>query len=365
MMAHRLVLTAQMPAARVRAPLQPVPFPKVTVLLGDPSLPDTLKRNGQFNPEDFETIQRMKDALAELGDYEFTFIDNHQSLPRTLTADPPPFVLNLCDEGYRNKPELELHVPALLEMLDIPYSGAPPTCLGLCYNKHLVTSMAQSMDIPIPMESFLGPDDTVATLPSTFPALIKPNFGDSSFGITKDAVVDNASEILSYVDWLRNTYGPCPILIQEFLTGPEYSVGIVGNPGMTFRVLPVLEVDYSKLEPELPRILGYESKWLPDSPWWNQITYHKANLDEETRRQLSDYASVLFERLGCRDYARFDFRTDANGTVKLLEVNPNPGWCWDGKFNMMAGFAGLRYADLLRLILKAAQERVSVNSHVS
>src|SRR3546814_8063957 len=73
---------------------------------------------------------------------------------------------------------------------------------------------------------------------------------------------------------------------------------------------------------------------------------------------MTDYSCLMFERLGCRDYARFDFRADAAGTPKLLEVNPNPGWCWDGKFNLMAAFDGLRYADLLRLILEAAQNRV-------
>ena len=74
---------------------------------------------------------------------------------------------------------------------------------------------------------------------------------------------------------------------------------------------------------------------------------------------MTDYANILFERLGCRDYARFDFRADAAGEVKLLEVNPNPGWCWDGKLNLMAEMAGLRYSDLLRLILEAAEERVA------
>ncbi|MBV8492314.1 MAG: D-alanine--D-alanine ligase, partial [Alphaproteobacteria bacterium] len=148
-------------------------------------------------------------------------------------------------------------------------------------------------------------------------------------------------------------------LIQEFLTGPEYSIGIVGNPGANCRVLPILEVDYSALNPELPRLLTYESKWIPDSPYWSQIAYREARLDEDTRRKMTDYANILFERLGCRDYARFDFRADAAGEIKLLEVNPNPGWCWDGKLNLMAEMAGLRYPDLLRFILEAAQERVA------
>ena len=72
---------------------------------------------------------------------------------------------------------------------------------------------------------------------------------------------------------------------------------------------------------------------------------------------MIDYSNILFERLGCRDYARFDFRADAEGEIRLLEVNPNPGWCWDGKMNIMAGFQGMRYSELLGQILLAAVER--------
>jgi D-alanine-D-alanine ligase len=143
------------------------------------------------------------------------------------------------------------------------------------------------------------------------------------------------------------------------LTGPEYSIGIIGNPGQGYRILPPLEVDYSRLDPGLPQLLPYESKWVPDSPYWTQIGYREARLDEEARRKIVDYSNILFERLGCRDYARFDFRADAEGEIRLLEVNPNPGWCWDGKLNLMAEMAGLRYSDLLKLIIEAAQERVA------
>jgi len=363
MMAQRIILTAEAPP-RVLS-VKSAGVRKVMVVLGDPSLPDTVKLGGKFNEEDYQTIQRMKHALEELPDYEVSYLDNHQTLIRRLQTEPPDFVFNLCDEGFQNDAFKELHVPALLEMLNIPYTGAGPSCLGLCYNKGLVRSIAQALDVPVPSETYLGPDDNVATLPSTFPALIKPNFGDSSIGITKDAVVHNADELLNYIEWLRNTFNFCGILIQEFLTGTEYSVGIVGNPGLTYKVLPPLEVDYSKLPADLPRILGYESKWDPESPYWKLIAYKEATLDDEAKRLLFDYSNILFERLDCRDYARFDFRMDAQGTIKLLEVNPNPGWCWDGKYNFMAGFEGIRYAELLGMILDAAQERISTKREIS
>ncbi len=363
MMAHRLVLTARatrQPAVPQAQTLRRIP--QVTVLLGDPSLPDTVKVDGKFNPIDIDTIERLKLALAELSDYKFSYIDDHQSLARTLRAEPPAFVFNLCDEGFWNRATMELHIPALLDMHGIPHSGAGAASLGLCYNKNLVRGFAESIDIPTPMESYIGPDDTVATLPATFPAFVKPNFGDSSVGITKDAVVHNSTELMAYIEWLRSTFGRCAILIQEFLAGTEYSVGVVGNPGLSYRVLPALQVDYSELPEGLPPILCYESKWLPDSPYWDRVKYSEADISDDQRRTLYDHSNTLFERLGCRDYARFDFRADTNGVIKLMEVNPNPGWCWDGKFNMMAGYAGLRYSDLLRLIIEAAQDRVFSDS---
>ena len=359
MVAHRLFVTSDAPRRARRMPRRAALFSDTTVILGDPNLPDPVKRNGRFNEEDAETVERFKTALGELPDYRFRFLDNHASLFADLRANRPHFVLNFCDEGFNNDAFMEMHVPAMLEMLDIPYSGAGPACLGLCYNKSLVRGIAQAIDVPVPAETYFNSDDLAATIPSVFPALIKPNYGDSSIGITKDAVVHTWEEAITCLGRLRAQMPGCPILIQEFLTGPEYSVGIIGNPGQGYRVLPPLEVDYSRLDPALPQLLPYESKWIPDSPYWMQISYREARLDEEGRRKMIDYSNILFERLGCRDYARFDFRADAEGEIRLLEVNPNPGWCWDGKLNLMAEIAGLRYSDLLKLIIEAAQERVA------
>lgn len=365
MMAHRMFLTSRAPRELSLPTVgkRSILLPDVTVIMGDPTLTDLVKREGQFNQEDFETINKLRDALNELPGYKYNYVNTHAGLLDTLRSNPPQFVLNLCDEGFMNDPLMELHVPAMLEMLGIPYTGAGPACLGLCYNKALVNGIAQTLDVPVPLETFFNPDDQSATLPSVLPALVKPNTGDSSVGITQKAVVYSAEELIAYIDSLRATLPGRALLIQEFLSGPEYSVGIIGNPGLTSHVLPVLEVDYSGLQSGLPQILSYESKWEPDSPYWTQIKYHEARIDEETRRKLVDYSSVLFERLACRDYARFDFRADAKGEIKLLEVNPNPGWCWDGKLNYMASYEGMRYADLLRLIIEAAQERVAAQNH--
>jgi D-alanine-D-alanine ligase len=332
----------------------------VTVVMGDPRLPDAVKLGGTFNPEDMETIKRLKDALSELPAFKFRYLDNHATLDRDLSELRTDLVFNLCDEGLDNDPFKELHVPAMLDALGLPYTGGSPAALAACYDKGLVRAVAMTLDVPVPLETYVRPGDQGATLPSVFPALLKPNYGDSSQGITKDAVVKNEKALLDYLDKLRVEFPKRPVLVQEFLTGAEYSVALVGNPDQGLRALPLLEVDFSKLDPKLPKILGYESKWEPTSPYWTQIRYQEATLPDQAQQQMIEHSMRLFERLGCRDYARFDFRADSKGEIKLLEVNPNPGWCWDGKVNLMAGFQGMRYSDLLGQILQAAVERLSI-----
>ena len=360
MMARRNLLTARAPRRRSgRRPSRTRPL-EITVLMGDPRLPDEIKRGGVFNPEDLETIRRLKEALGELPDCSFQYVDDHPGLLGTLQAKRPALVFNLCDEGFRNDALMELHVPALLEMLAIPYSGGGPACLALCYDKSWVAAIAQSLGIEVPLESYFDPNDQAATLPSVFPALLKPARGDSSIGITQDAVVHDPEGLMRYLARLREELPGRSVLVQEFLSGPEYSVGVLGNPGTGIDILPVLEVDYSGLDEGLPRILGYESKWIPDSSYWDQIRYLEATLSDDLRRVLTDASLRLLERLECRDYARFDFRLDAAGVPRLLEVNPNPGWCWDGKLNLMAGFAGMSYSELLGRILEAAITRLGM-----
>jgi D-alanine-D-alanine ligase len=191
-----------------------------------------------------------------------------------------------------------------------------------------------------------------------FPVLVKPNFGDSSFGITQRSVAYNPEELTNAISEIRERFGyDKPILAEEFLTGKDLSVGIIGNPPESYTVLPIVEEDYSSLPEGLPRICGYEAKWLPESPYFKIHSIH-AELPEAVERKLVEWCLKLFERLECRDYVRFDWRLDAHGNPKLLEVNPNPGWCWDGHLAKMAAIAGLTYSDMLGAILKASEARL-------
>lgn len=332
----------------------------VVVVFGDPTKPDPLKPLRIFDDDDFYTIDQLKDALREIKGYQFSYLTNHDTLIQDLTKlkGKVDLVMNLCDEGYDNDARKELHVPAVLEVLDIPYTGARPQCLAHCYDKSLVRGIAKEMGIPVPDAFFINPEATTFEMPISGPVLVKPNFGDSSFGITQRCVANSVEELFNAISEIREGFGyDKPILVEDFLTGKDLTVGIIGNPPESYTVLPISEEDYSALPPELPKICGYEAKWLPDSPYWN-IKSRTADLADETEKIIVECSLKLFERLECRDYARFDWRLDADGDPKLLEVNPNPGWCWDGHLAKMAKTAGMSYVDMLTAILKAAKQRL-------
>jgi D-alanine-D-alanine ligase len=364
MMERRIIATAV-----VRKDWTPVKRKKeltnnIVVILGDPTKPDPLKPLCIFDDDDFYTIDQLKNALRELGKYDFTYLSNHDSLYNDLVRLKPKtdFVLNLCDEGYYNDAKKELHVPSLLEMLDCPYTGGGPQSLAFCYDKSLVRGIAVEMQIPVPEGIFVKPGDDTFELTFGFPVIVKPNFGDSSFGITQRSVANTIEEVVNAISEIRGKFGyEKPILVEEFLTGKDLTVGIIGNLPESYTVLPIIEEDYSALPPELPRICGYEAKWQPDSPYWNCKSI-PANLAEATEKLLVECCLKLFERLECRDYCRFDWRLDSKGNPKILEVNPNPGWCWDGHLAKMAKIAGMSYSQMLGAILQAAEERLSIQS---
>jgi D-alanine-D-alanine ligase len=365
MMEHRRIITAA--AKKSWTPVRKRPreqLKNVVVVMGDPHKQDIIKPQSVFDEDDFYTIEQLTNALSQLRGYKFTYMNNHNTLIEDLAKQSGKIdlVLNLCDEGFCNDARKELHVPATLEMLKIPYTGAGPQCLAYCYDKSLVRGIAKEMGIPVPEAFFIKPEDTAFELPFAFPVIVKPNFGDSSFGITRRSVAYSFEELLNAIAEIREKFGyEKPILVEEFLPGKDLSVGIIGNAPSSYTVLPITEEDYSEVPENLPRICGYEAKWSPDSPYWN-IKSVPAHLSEETEKSIVEWCLKLFERLECRDYARLDWRLDSEGNPKLLEVNPNPGWCWDGHLAKMAKIMSLSYPEMLMFILQEAEQRLGIQS---
>mgnify|MGYP001813751771 FL=1 len=332
---------------------------KIAIVTGDPSLPDPTKHGQRYGPADLAVHEQMREAFASLTRYDSLVLESHDGLFERLRAFAPDLVVNFCDTGLFNRPDFEIHIATELELMGLPYTGAPPRAMLLCYDKAIVRLLAESLGVDVPSERFVpGSEVRDATVPS-LPALIKPNTADGSVGITKDALVTTTREAGEYLAWLADELPGRDVLIQEYLPGREFGLALIGNPGLGFEQLPMLEADFSQLPEGYAPILSFESKTDPDSPYWNDIRVVPAELPDEGQRDLGRRCEALFWRLGLRDYGRFDFRTAADGTVKLLEVNPNPAWGYDAKLALMAGFAGWSYAELMERLVLTAWARIT------
>jgi D-alanine-D-alanine ligase len=362
MMERRILLSAKVIKQWTPVKAKYPEVKNVLVLMGDPTRPDIVKPLNIFDDDDFITIDKLKFALTLLPGRGFSYLNSHKTLYNDLLKNKHKidYVFNLCDEGYNNEARKELHIPALLEMLGIQYTGSGPQCLAYCYDKSLIRGVAKEIGVPVARAFFVKSEDNVFDLQIDFPVIAKPNFADSSFGITQKSVANSIEELNDAILKIRHDFGyESSILVEEFLTGKEISVGIIGNPPESYTILPIIEEDYSRLPLDLPKICGYEAKWEPDSPYFNLLRSIPADLAEDVEKQIIEYCVKLFTRLECRDYCRFDFRLDSTGIPRLLEVNPNPGWCWDGHMAKMAGVNNIGYPRLLEMILLAAEQRIS------
>lgn len=331
----------------------------VTVLLGDPRLHYGYNLSNRFEQQDHDAVHTMRDALATLEGYRFRFLDNHDDLWRVLLDGSPSLVLNFCNTGYRNDPARQHHISALLEMLELPYAGAGPESIVLCHHKFLVYALAEDLGIPVPRQVLARTGDAATCERASYPAFIKPNGGDGSAGVDTGSVVNDTAQAKRRLADLDAIEPGQEVLIQEYLPGPEYTVGVIGNPATGYEVLPPLEIDFSALDDDLPPIMTYGSKVDADSPFWRKVAFMPAR-SEGACRKMTGYAGLLFERVGCRDYARMDFRTDSEGEVRLMDLNAHPMWGEGGMLATMAGYRGQSYPRFLESILSAARVRLNL-----
>ncbi len=333
------------------------PNVNVAIVLGDPRLPYSYTLDGKFGDDELQAVEELKEALPTIHGFCFHYLDKHETLIDDLRALRPDLALNLCDTGFRNEWYRSSNVPALLEILNIPYTGATPSGIMLSDDKALSHAAASLRGVPVPSQTFIDLTLKTRRMPQSYPAFIKPNLGMGSYGVGETSIVNDDEEVLQQLERLAPVLEVPEVIAQEFLPGAEYTIGLIGNPETNFTVLPPLEIDFTRLDPELPKILTYDSKANPDSPYWQALRFQQAQLSSELIDEMVGHCTRIFHRLGLRDYARFDFRCDNNGHPRLIDVNCNPTWYKNGKMAMMAAWMGYSYAQFLRLILQSALRR--------
>jgi D-alanine-D-alanine ligase len=294
--------------------------PKVTVLHNAPALPPD-------HPDaaaEFDVVAVANAISAVLGDQGFETAPLSVGPPiddalARLRDTGPDVVVNLV-EGFAGSSLLATQFTALLELAGLPMTGCPSEALALCLSKGRAKALLRGFGLPTAPDIVVSPGDPFPEWNGPWPVIVKPDSEDASLGIDQGSVVNDRAGLADQLARVRAAYGR--VLVEAYLPGPEYNLGMVGLPEP--EPLAAGEVCFAP-RPDAWPILTYAAKWERGSA--DDLACpvrYPARIDPELACRLGRLAAAAFRATACRDYARVDFRLDAWGEPMILEVNPNP-----------------------------------------
>jgi len=286
--------------------------------------------------------------------------DEVAPLVQVLNAAPPDLVFNLA-ESFGGKSALESNVAALLNLLGLRYTGSSPAGLLLAGDKSLTKKVLSFHGIRTPEFAtvFRGALDWAGDI--AFPLIVKPPQEDASLGIRSNSVVHDLRELFTRIDALQSEFQQ-PVLVEEFVEGREFYVGVLGNANV--RALPVMELDFSGFPAGVPRIASWEAKWGDDGAGSGEQfagtkSIFPVDVAPELATRMQEVAVEAFNALRLRDYARIDLRVTDEEDIFVIEVNPNCYLERESEFARAAAEGGLVYDALIARILELALARYS------
>ena len=311
-------------------------------------------------------IEQLETALRAL-DHDVTRVgvaDDVVPVVNALRKLKPELVFNLA-ESFAGISSLESNVAALLNLLDLRYTGSSPAGLLLAGDKTLTKKVLRYHGIQAPDSAtiYRGAVDSVDDI--HFPVIVKPPQEDASIGITNGSVVHDLKELLARMNSLQTEFKQ-PVLVEEFIDGREFYVGVLGN--MEAHALPVIELDFSGLPAGALRIASSEAKWGADGSgagpgaeeseeFAGTKSIFPTDLDEDLVERMQRAAVQAFDALRLRDYARIDLRVTAEGEIFVIEVNPNCYLEQNAEFARAAQKDGTSYQALVARIVELAGAR--------
>lgn len=263
-------------------------------------------------------------------------------------------VFNLC-ESVDDDPLLGGHPAAVLELLDLPFTGSSAMALTVSTDKVLVKRAMQGAGLPTP-GFFLYEGGEVALPPNlTFPLLMKPRWQDASIGIDQESLLCSPEEIGPALAAHFQNFGP--LVVEEYLEGREFNVALLGYPEP--QVMPLAEIDFTGFPVDLFQIVGYRAKWDVDAPeYYTTNRIFPANLPKALAGELRRVATECFRVFNLRDYGRVDMRLDRQGQVQVLEINANPCLSPDAGFPAAVATSGLDYTAMVGELLTMVTKRM-------
>ncbi len=301
----------------------------------------------EFDPP--ETISAISDAIASYG-HAVVHLEATPDLPRVLAEADVDLIFNIA-EGLvgRNR---EAQVPALSELLGIPYTGSDSATLAIALDKALPKKVLKQHDILTPEFQLFETGREKLTPALKFPVIVKPNAEGSSKGIAGTSVADDEPTMRALVKGLIEKYRQ-PALVEEYIPGREFTIGLLGDRRP--RVLPPMEICFKDRDNERP-VYDFQVK----QEWEKHVEYKcPPVVTKEELKALERAARETFDALDCRDVARVDVRMNAKGEVYVLEVNPLPGLTPDySDLVLISKAAGIDYRTLIGEILAGGLKRM-------
>jgi D-alanine-D-alanine ligase len=305
--------------------------------------------------EDTETITWLRDTLQELG--EVVALPWGDDIVARLGAAELDVIFNITEAvAGRNRESL---IPALAEARGLPCTGTDALGLGISLDKYLTKVLAQHVGVPTPRSVLVTSpsawDECRADLSTlTFPLIVKPNHGGSSLGIRAFSRTESLAELHDRVLWVLENFSD-GALVEEFITGREFTVGLLEMPitgsgtALHLSALPLAELYLEGGEPDA--FFSFEEKTVPN----HDEVRCPVEAPEDTADLMTEYAIRVFKALGCRDMARVDFRLGRDRVPYFLEINPLPGLSpFYSSFPAQAEAAGISPKELVhRLVLNA------------
>jgi len=278
----------------------------------------------------------------------------------SLTSDRPDLVINLA-ESFAGKSALESNIAALLNLIDLRYTGSSPAGLLVAGDKTLSKKVLSFHSIKSPEFAtvYRGAVDWAGDV--KFPLIVKPPQEDASLGITNESIVHDVRELLEKIGELQSEF-QSPALAEQFIEGREFYVGVLGNQNA--RALPIIEMDFSKLPADRPRIASWAAKWGDEgdakgAEFEGTESVFPEDLPDELRDGMQKVAVEAFHALRLRDYARVDMRVTDAGEIYVIEVNPNCYLEAKSEFARAAERDGMPYDALIGQIVELASARYS------
>lgn len=344
---------AEPPAAGEAAAPAPESFDTPSL---SPSRPNLRSDDRYAEWDEPETIEAVRAALAEV--HDVTTVEADEDFFETVRRLRPQIVFNIA-EGM-NGVSREAQVPAMLDMLGIPYSGSDPLTLALCLDKSRTKEVLSHYGIPTARFRVIESMDELASADLPLPAMVKPLHEGSSKGIFDASLARDRRGLAEGVEKVLTEYRQ-PALVEEFLPGREFTVGILGN-APAIHVLPAVEIRFDSLPEGVNHIYSYEAKWIWDTIDAPLDIYEcPARLDPALKAEIASVCERTYRVLRCRDWSRIDVRLDAAGRPHIIEVNPLPGILPNPADNSClpkaARSAGIPYNDLIRSALGFAAIR--------